>query len=222
VPPVPVELDEDAFERLRDAVIDCMHVQLSAVTADEFRSVAARAWSGGLSLVVGGAWLEAGQWKPLLAELTDFLRAQADHLAYGYIRRGWLVDEALLDDSLPHDWPERERHQPHGIGFTKQAFDDVYAPDAFGVQLLGPGYAGRIPETARWRQGRVGTTSVILEHVDPRAWFDAPFVPFRDRSWRTEGRPAPPVLARARLELEPILYVPGVLSGIGYPDAEDR
>jgi hypothetical protein len=89
------------------------------------------------------------------------------------------------------------------------------------VQLLGPGYAGRVPESPAWRQESMDSAAVLLEHVDLPAWFDAPFVPFRNRAWRVE-RPQPPaVLARARVELAPILYSPGVLSRAGYADAED-
>jgi hypothetical protein len=220
VGPVPVEPGEDVLDRMREAVVDRMHVELSALRGDEFRSVAARAWSGGVSLVVGGASVEAGQWRRALAELTGVLRDHADLLAYAYVKRGWAVKEALLADSLAYDWPQRADHQPRGIGFTPEAFEDVYAPDAFAVQLLGPGYAGRVPESAAWREERVGSAAVLLEHVELPAWFDAPFVPFRNRAWHVE-RPQPPaVLAQARTELAPILYFPGVLSRAGYPDAE--
>lgn len=218
VPPVPLAPAEDVLERMREAVVDGMHVEVAAVTADEFRSVAARAWAGGVSLVVGGAGLEAGEWQRALAELTGLLRDHADQLAYGYIRRGWAVREALLDDSLPHDWPPRANHQPRGIGFARQAFDDVYAPDAFGVQLLGPGYARRVPQLPTWREERVGRGSTLLEHADLSAWFDAPFVPFRYRARDVEP---PAVLARARTELAPILYFPGVLRRAGYADDID-
>jgi hypothetical protein len=215
VAPVPLAPDEDVLERMREAVVDAMHVEVSAVTADEFRSAAARAWAGGVSLVVGGAWVEEGEWARPLAELTGLLRDHAELLAYGYIRRGWAVREALLDDSLSYDWPRRAEHQPRGIGFTGQAFEDVYAPDAFGVQLLGPGYAGRVPQVPAWRDERVGRASILLEHADLQAWFDAPFVPFRYRARHVEP---PAVLARARAELAPILYSRGALRRAGYAD----
>jgi hypothetical protein len=220
VGPIPVESSEDVLDRMREAVVDRIHVEVSAVTADELRSAAARPWSGGVSLVVGGAWVEAGEWRGALAELTGVLRDHADLLAYAYVRRGWAVREALSGDSLPYDWPQRADHQPRGIGFTPQAFEDLYAPDAFAVQLLGRGYTGRVPESSAWRAEWVGGAAVLLEHTDFPAWFDAPFVPFRNRAWHV-GRPqAPAVLARARVELAPILYFPGVLSRVGYGDAE--
>jgi hypothetical protein len=218
VPSVPLAPGEDVLDRMRKAVVDGMHVEVSAVTEDEFRSVAARALAGGVSLVVGGAWVEAGEWPPALAELTGLLGEHADLLAYGYIRRGWAVKEALLGNSLPYDWPTRPDHQPRGIGFAPQAFDDVFAPDAFGVQLLGPGYEGRVPDVPAWRRERVGEASILLGHADLPAWFDEPFAPFRHRAPHVEP---PAVLARARVELAPILYSPGVLRRSGYADDID-
>jgi hypothetical protein len=219
----PVRLDprEDVLDRMREAVSDRMHVAVSAVAADEFRSVAARAWAGGVSLVEGGAWVEAGRWRESLDDLTAILRDHADLLAYGFVRRGWAAAEALLDRTLAHDWPSRAGAEPRGIGFTSEAFEDLYAPDAFGVQLLGPGYAGRLPERAAWRAEPVGGGSVLLEHVDLREWFDAPFVPFGQRLAPADQPEPPPVLARARVELAPILHTPGVLAGAGYPDVQN-
>jgi hypothetical protein len=131
-----------------------------------------------------------------------------------------MVTDALLDPSLSYDWPHRAGAEPRGAGFTPQAFEDLYAPDAFGVQLLGPGYAGRLPDSAAWRAEPVGSACVLLEHVDLPAWFDAPFVPLR-QILATADRPEPPVLAQARVELAPILYSPGVLAVAGYPDIQN-
>ena len=216
VPPVPLAHGEDVLERMRDEVVHGMHVAVSSVAGDEFRSVAARAHAGGVSLVMGGAWVEGGEWPAAVEELVGLLREHAELLVYGYIRRGWAVQDALLDPSLPFDWPRRPDFEPRGIGFARQAFEDVYAPDAFGVQLLGPGYAGRVPEVPAWRAEPVGDESTLLVHSDPPAWFDEPFVPFRQRTAPPE---TPDVLTQARVELAPILYTPGVLRRGGY--AED-
>jgi hypothetical protein len=220
VGPVPIEPGEDVLERMREEVADNMYVSLSAVTADEFRSIGARAWVGGVSIVVGGAWVEAGEWQRPLAELTALLRDHADLLAYGYVRRGWAVTEALLGNSLPFDWPYRADHQPRGAGFTHQAFDDVYAPDAFALQLLGPGYAGRLPDSEAWLAEPAGSAAALLEHVDQAAWFGAPFIPFGQRPRHPDQAPVPAVLAEAREALAPILYSPGVLDRAGWTDAE--
>ncbi len=43
--PVPLEPREDVLDRMWEAVTDAMHLGLSAVAADQFRSIAARAWA---------------------------------------------------------------------------------------------------------------------------------------------------------------------------------
>jgi hypothetical protein len=223
VGPVPVEAGEEVLSRLLDDVVANMHVELASVTADEFRAVAARAWTGGVSLVVGGGLIEGGQWHRPLDQLTQVLRDHADLFAYGYIKRGWWVTDALLSHSLPGDWPRgpERHHQPRGIGFSSEAFEDLYAPDAFAVQLLGPGYADRVPARDCWRRDEVGSASQLLEHADLPAWFDAPFVPFGRPANPSEPSP-PAVLTRARVDLAPIVYAPGVLGGVGYTDVEPR
>jgi len=218
--PVRLEPDEDVLARMRKAVTDQLHVSVSAVAADRFRSVCARPWAGGLSLVEGGAWVEAGRWQEPVAELKAILRDHADLLAYGCVRRGWAVTEALLEGRLPYDWPPRAGSRPRGSGFTSEAFEDLYAPDAFGVQLLGPGYSGRLPESATWSAERAGSASVLLEHGDLPTWFDAPLVPYGRRFAPADQPEPPPVLARARLDLAPILHSPGVLAGAGYTDVD--
>ena len=154
--------------------------------------------------------MEAGGWRRALAELTEMLREHAELLAYGCIKHGSAVTYARLGSSLRYDRPPRrdlplrDAHRP-----GNEAFEDAYAPDAFGVQLLGPGYAGRVPDSPAWRQQRVGSASVLLEHIDLPAWFEAPFVPCGSTNGELTEPPA--VLAQARAELAPILYTPAVL-----------
>lgn len=214
---VPVKAGEVVLDRMREAIIANSHTELSAVTAEEFRGVAARSYTGGLSLVVGGAVLDGDGWKTALTELTALLCDHGDLLAYGYVRRGWDVGSALGERFLPKEWPRRPHDQPKGSGATPEAFEDLYAPDAFAIQLLGPGYTGRVPDHPVWRRRPAGSTAVLLEHVDLPAWLDAPIT-----APGTPEPPAPPaVLARARQELAPILYSPGVLSRNGYVDEEE-
>jgi hypothetical protein len=172
---------------------------------------------GGLGLAVGGADLDAGRWERALDELTSLLRENADMLAYAYIRRGSRT--AVFGDRLDRDWPKRPNPRPRGGGWTSEAFEDVFAPDAFAVQLLGAGYAGRVRDSPSYRQEPVGERATLLEHLDLPAWFDAPFVPYGRR--HDPDEPLPPVLAKARAELEPILYSPGALSRAGYADVPD-
>jgi hypothetical protein len=214
VGPLPVAPGEDLRERILGAVAEREHVEMDALTAQGFRSFAARPVAGGVSLVAGAGFVG----REMLAELTAVLREHADLLVYGYVRRGWALGAALSNARLPDDWPDRPDPQPRGIGFTRQAFDDVFAPDAFGVQLLGPGYAGRVPESRVWQQEQVGG-SVLLEHVDLAAWFDAPALPF-GQMVAPSDRPVPDLLGTARVELAPILYTPGALSRAGYVEED--
>jgi hypothetical protein len=213
--PIPASPDEPVADRLIDAAGDDKAISVSCLAGDAFRSVSARRYSGGVSLVAGGPSIDNGAWRTALAELTELLGQLADSVAHGYIKRGWSAGQALVSHSLPPDWPSRPDSAPHGPGFTAQAFEDVYAPDAFGVQLIGPGYAGRVPTIPSWRQQPAGRTAALLEHTDPAAWFDAPFVPYDERV-AADQRPQPVVLTSARTELTPLLYVPGVLHRRGY------
>jgi hypothetical protein len=87
--------------------------------------------------------LDDDGWRTALSEFVDLLRRQADLIAYAFGLRGWAADSALTSDGLSDDWPRRPNDQPRGTGGAWVAFEDPYAPDAFGVQLLGPGYRGR-------------------------------------------------------------------------------
>jgi hypothetical protein len=216
-PPVPVDPEDNVVERMADEVALRMATRLCAVSPDEFRCVAAHGATGGVALVVGGTRLDDDEWEPPLAVLRDWLGEAAEFLAYASIRRGWDVDGALLDEVPTYDWPRRSHRGPGGDLHTQLAFDDIYAPDAFGAQLLGPGYGGRVPDIAGWRGTKVGADSLLLEHGNAQAWFRGPFVPVGSREPDPE---IPDVLARGRAELEPILYRRGVLGTTHFPHGE--
>jgi hypothetical protein len=218
---VPAPADEEVLYRHWTGLDYHSDIVVSASKADGFRIVAARGYSGGVSLVVGGAEVAADRWPHALAELTAILREHADLLAYGYLRRGWRVGTAVRNRVLGPDWPQRANDRPAGTGFAPEAFEDVYAPDVFGIQLLGPGYAGRVPEHPRWETEPAGTASVLLKHADPAAWYSAPpITPPTDARWDPSQPPPPPppLLTKARKLMAPILYSPGVLSREGYAD----
>lgn len=222
MPPVPVAPGEDVLDRMRFAAAYNRHINVSSAWEEgSFRSVTARPYTGSMSLLVGGESVRR-DWRPQLAELIDLLREHAGLLAHGFLRRGWSVGASLFSDVLWQDWPERPDYRPRGTGWTADAFDDVYAPDAFGVQLLGPGYDGRIPNAAPWRATRAGTASVLLEHEDPAPWFDAPFISPPSRDSGPAPTPAAEVLTHARTELAGILYTPGALSRDGYAAPEEQ
>jgi hypothetical protein len=69
--------------------------------------------------------------------------ATSDFTVYGLLKRGSYRPAAESGASLSQDCPPADHHEPAvQLG---QAFEAEYAPDAFGVQLLGAGYAGRTP-----------------------------------------------------------------------------
>jgi hypothetical protein len=111
----------------------------------------------------------------------------------------------VLGTSLAYDWPPPP-HFRASVG-RSDAFEDRFAPDAFGVQLLGPGYAGRVPDGTEWRQTSMDAGSVMLEHIDPGAWFDAAFAPFGGIANPTNTVvDVPDVLAAGREAFAPILF----------------
>ena len=175
-----------------------------------FRAVGVRPPGGAVSLVVGGAVVENDGWRSLLADFRAMLLRHADAAVYGYVRRGWLSREALERDGLADDWPVRPDDTPVGAGYTDRAFEDLWAPDAFGLQLLGSGYSDRDVASERWYVNPAASGARVLEYVDPKAWFSTPFVAFGELQ-PPEERVPPPVLVRARTELASLLYAPGRL-----------
>ena len=160
-----------------------------------------------------GDHLGDGDWAVPVNDLTQTLLSSAEVCAYGYIKRGTSQARARNGYALAEEWPEREGHTSHEIRVpTTTAFYDEYAPDAFGSQLLGPGYAGRVPPAPSYGQRPVADT-VMLEHEDLAAWYEHPFVPATFDSRNIAQAPVPPVLANARAELAPILFRPDVIPG---------
>ena len=108
--------------------------------------------------------------------------------------------------SLSQDWPEAEHHEP--ATQLGQAFEAEYAPDAFGVQLLGAGYEGRIPTGSDWTSTPVADGGVIVEHRDPAAWYGRLLMPFGGHPNYTQPPkpPVPNVLAQARRDFSEILF----------------
>jgi hypothetical protein len=206
--PIPIDYSDDAAEALREAARDERDGRLRGATKATWREVGVGAYIGGIGLAAGGVELDAGGWRPALDDLTQLLRENGHLLAYARVKPD--RRPGVLDFTLEHDWPTRPNYAPRAGGNTREAFEDV------PVQLLGPGYAGRIPETPSYRREHLSGSSTLLEHVDLAAWFDHPFAP-------SDGQSDSPdtladVLARARTELQTILYTPGALNRAGYTD----
>ena len=188
-------------------------VRLSSTRPDRFRVVSLEPSRGRISLIEGGGAIADGAWQPALEKLQAFCRSAASWAVYGFVKRGSRRIDAELG-ALFMDWvPVPHRSANSQLG---DAFEDRLVPDAFGVQLLGEGYRGRIPKGPDWAHAAVGTTAVLVEHRDPEAWFDGRLVPFGGQSLSSlvEGAvPIPDLVQRARKDFEPILFIDDVAWG---------
>ena len=194
---------EQALREALDVTARTGVTDLTSVERDRFRMLSIHPHNGRVSLIAGSPLMGRTGWRGPLGELIAVMRRIGERTVYGLVKRGSDLTAARFGDSLKHDWPPRARE----IATAAKSFEDTYAPDAFGVQLLGPGYAARIPDAASWRRTRLGADRVLLEHVAPGAWFDASFAPFGG-NWRFPGEaiPVPDVLVRARGDLAPIIF----------------
>jgi hypothetical protein len=193
-------------------------VHLTSAAPDRFRIVAIEPSQGRISFVEGGDSVDGHGWRPSIGRLRKVLREASSWAAYGFVKRGSMTAPAQLGSSLHEDWCTVMHNRP--LAQLGDPFEDLWAPDAFGIQLLGPGYAGRVPEGPNWHATQVGPEAVLLEHVDPEAWFAELFGPFGGRYSRpnlvSSAReaapgPAPPppppeVVERARADFAEILF----------------
>ncbi len=215
LPPVRLERDEPATDRLRDTFIAGDAARIVATYEADFRLCEVRPFSGRVVLAAGTTDERPLRWREALTELIALLREHAELLAYAHIRRGWSVDALFYGDVLANDWPARDPQQPSGLGVTPTAFDDLLAPDVFGVQLLGPDYRSRVRPAPDWRVSPLATGRVLLEHEHPERWYAAPFVVPRALA------SAPHLLTDARATFADLLYRPGALMSLGYVDLSD-
>ncbi|MDQ5807450.1 MAG: hypothetical protein M3320_02120, partial [Actinomycetota bacterium] len=146
---------EEVAGRVREALRDT--VLLEVRSAD--RAVVVEQLEGRIALTDAGS-----PWRRRIGPMTDVLRNAAPDLVYGFARSGWSATYVMQGESLRFEWPPRPDLDPDrvGLGF---AFEDEYVPDAFAIQLLGPGYAGRIPATSLYTASSVGDAT-LLGHVD--------------------------------------------------------
>jgi hypothetical protein len=124
---------------------------------------------GRLTLFEGGDEVADG-WRMTAARMRDQLIALAPFAVYGFIKRGNLSGAALLGGSLMYDWPAMPGSSM-AARQTGEVLECAFAPDAFGIQLLGPDYSGRIPAFPAWVTTPLGNGAVLLESSNPEAWF---------------------------------------------------
>jgi hypothetical protein len=194
------------------AAVDRSHVLATAWWESDasFRMMAVWPGTGDVSFVEGGTRLAAGDWRPAYAALLEALQAASDWGSYGLIKRG--RQPAQAGRSLTYDWVPALHYGSYNL--AHHPYEDVLAPDAFGAQLLGSGYAGRIPSGSEWERIDLESDVVLLLHRDPAAWFGVPLPPVTPDDFirRDPSFPTPEVLLRAREDLAKILVTADVVS----------
>jgi hypothetical protein len=138
------------------------------------RIVSCHPAAGRITLIdAAGALGEGDAWRASLADQRAVLADQAPRLAYAFVKRGSFIFSARQAKSLRNDWPARE-----GVRATRgrgPLFEDRYVPDAFAVQLLGPGHRHEETFGADWHQTKLDAHRVLVEHAEPERWFDQPW-----------------------------------------------
>jgi hypothetical protein len=165
--------------------------------------------AGDVSLAEGGARLAGGEWAPAHGALLGELRAASAWASYGLIKRGRRVPS--VGHSLTYDWVPAFHHGSYNLRHF--VYEDVLAPDAFGAQLLGAGYAGRVPDGEDWERVELAEDAVLLLHRVPAAWFAEPLPPIttHDSLLRNPSYPTPEVIVKAREDLAAILITDDIV-----------
>jgi hypothetical protein len=173
-------------------------------SASVFRLMKVGLGTGDISLVEGGAALADGAWESPYEALLGQLRSAATWAVYGYIKRG-RRPLAVLHSALTYDWVPALHYGSYNLSNT--VYEDVLAPDAFGAQLLGEGYEGRIPTDPDWEQLNIENGATLVVHHDPKAWFGRPLPPVTPEDFiaRDPAYPTPEELVRARETFAAIL-----------------
>jgi hypothetical protein len=180
---------DSPVERLREVLGDNQYaVALSSIGEDWVRRVSVESEYGGITVVEGGPGLHRVGWRRPVGSINELLRRVSPDAVYASVRR-----------TGPHAPGDR----PLGSSIEAFAYEERAAPDAFPVQLLGPGYAGRVPSGEDWRATDLGADRVLLEHVDPAAWFDEITL---EAALRGERIPSHEVVERARASFAEILF----------------
>jgi hypothetical protein len=211
LPPVPLGADDDIERYVLEGIESTRQVgvvYLTSAAPDRFRTFTVAPRDGRAGLIEGGAAAK-DDWHSSVTRLTEALRASAPWTVYGFVKRGSLRKLAILGSSLPSDWLD----VPHmnALFSDRYSYEDRLVPDAFGVQLLSAGHREHVPGGPDWRVDRLTAGRVLIEHVDPAAWFDGSLVRFggHPNPYFNPFPPAPPFLTQARQDFDPLLYKDG-------------
>jgi hypothetical protein len=195
-PTLLVRRCDSPYARLRDVMGDAGWTTLRSVGNDRFRSATVAPAEGRVTIVEGGPIVHRAGWRPSVTAATEFLRVVSADAIYAFARRVSRLTDAEVPSPQSTDRLQTSR-------LDAIAYEERFAPDAFAIQLLGPGYAGRIPAGEDWRETELGAGRVLLEHIDPAPWFDEVTL---EEALGGESVPRRGVVQRARSDFAPILF----------------
>jgi hypothetical protein len=196
LPTMLVRRSDSPFERVRTVMYREWQTTLRSIGEDQFRMVVLAPEYGRVSLLEGGPRLYRAGWHPAVADVKALLASVCGDLVYARVRRERDFGQATAPETLKL---ERPRH----YSLDATAYEDHLAPDAYPIQLLGPGYRTRVPTGDAWRTTELSAERILLEHVDPDAWLG---VLSLEAAMRGDSVPSPALRRRAREEFAPILF----------------
>jgi hypothetical protein len=195
-PPLFIRRCDSAVQRVRDVLGDHSWVTVRSIGEERFRSTTVEPNEGRVTVVEGGPALHRRGWEPSVEAITRFLTLVSADSVYALVRRLHRLTAAELVHRDPADWLQRSWIDaiPH---------EEHLAPDAYGIQLLGPRYAERMPTDDDWRATELPGGRFLLEHVDLASWF-APLT--LEEALSGESFPRRALIETARAAFEPILF----------------
>ena len=188
-----VSRDEDPVQAVHGALSrrGFGHAVLRSVSTASFRSLSVHAGLGQIALTES---CTAG-WERSVASLSAWISKNAASIAYAHIKGG--TDLIAAEACGPDPFAELS-HPPDA-----DAYEDTYAPDVYGIQLLGPRFADRLHLNDDWRQSPLADGKILLEATALDSWFDHPA---STDSPRPAGREPPAILAPAREEFADLIF----------------
>lgn len=164
-----------------------------ALASEAVREVDFSMWNGYVALMSAPRGPMGDRWREHVDAVVDGLSLVAGPARYAMVRRGSTWRRLASADVLARDWvamPHLTR--PQRLLTRALVLEDHRVPDAFGIQLLGPGHAASVPSSGDWTRTVVAGDRVLLKHRDPAAWYARP-------------RPDEATLRAARVDLGPLL-----------------
>jgi hypothetical protein len=202
-PQLLVRRCESPSERVRAVLHRDFITTFSSIGDDRYRSLVFAPRYGRVTVLEGGPCLHRAGWRPTIDALTDFLSSVCADVVYARVRREADHNRAVFPEG------SHRRDRLHWYERDAIAYEDHLAPDAFAIQVLGPGYKAKVPTGDDWRRTELSNDRILLQHLDQDAWFreitleDALKV---ERPWSGASVPKPAFLEQARASLAPILF----------------